>query len=209
MRSIFDTSARSVKFAAMGLFIIASVSTSAFAQQISSHKADYRFDELEYNDVDGEVIDSLGGFNGRAKSSQPVTGKVCNALDLSVGGTSDYVILDKDALHNETDFSISVWVKTTKTSSQSILSGAIKKSVNDLVFWFTNSSRFRPYLKDTDNGAIDIASFADDAWHHLVWTRSGTQSCLYRDKVFQGCVTQSSSALTIDDLIIGQEQDNN
>ena len=207
MKSILGMSSRSIRVLAIGLLFTASIVSSALAQQISSHKADYRFDELQYNDVAGEVVDSLGGFNGRAKSSQPAVGKVCNALNLSSGGTSDYVILDKDVLHNETDFSISVWIKTSKTTSQSILSGAISGSFNDLIMWFTNSERFLPYLKEVNNGGINIPTIADNTWHHLVWTRSGNQSCLYTDKVFQGCVTQSTNALTIESLILGQEQD--
>ncbi|MFQ3248461.1 MAG: MSHA biogenesis protein MshQ [Glaciecola sp.] len=207
MRNIWEISVGSVKVVAISLIIIASINSNALAQQISSHKADYRFDELEYNDVDGEVIDSLGGFNGRAKSSQPTSGKMCNALDLSAGGTGDYVILDEDVLNSETDFSVSLWIKTAKTGSQSLMSGATSGSVNDLIFWFTNSSRFRPYLKNTDNGAVDITDVGDNNWHHLVWTRSGSQSCLYRDKVLQGCVTQSTAPLTIQSLVLGQEQD--
>lgn len=169
--------------------------------------AEYRFDEIQYDDVENEVIDSFGTFHGRAKNVQPVKGKVCNAIDLSASGTSDYVILDENVLTNKNDFSVSLWANTSKKTAQSLLSGSSAGSNNDLIMWFTRDTSFRPYLKNSQNGAIDVTSIADEKWHHLVWTRSGSQSCLYIDTLFQGCVTQSISSLNIESLIVGQEQD--
>jgi MSHA biogenesis protein MshQ len=70
--------------------------------------ANFKFDEQEYADVNGEVKDSIGSFHGRAKFSQPVEGKVCRAIDLSTTGTSDYVVLDEAVLDGRTEFSISL-----------------------------------------------------------------------------------------------------
>jgi MSHA biogenesis protein MshQ len=169
--------------------------------------AEYRFDETSYNGSTGEVVDSIGGFHGKAISSQPIEGKVCNAVDLSANGTSDYLILDENILTTKTDFTVSLWAQTGNTSSQSALSGAGSGSSNELIMWFSNSSRFLPYLKGNNSGSLAITSLADNNWHHLVWTRSGSQNCLYRDNVFQGCKTLSSSPLNIQSLILGQEQD--
>ncbi|MFT2092264.1 DUF6701 domain-containing protein [Paraglaciecola sp. 2405UD69-4] len=168
--------------------------------------AEYRLDEFSYSDVDDEVIESIGGYHGRAKSSQPIDGKLCNAIDLSASGTSDYIILDEDILTGRTDFTVSIWSKTSKQSSQSILSGA-GENRNDFLMWFTDKDSFRPYLKDRQNGSITTTTIADNEWHHLVWTREGNQSCIYRDSVLQGCVTQSRDPLEIQSLILGQEQD--
>tara|TARA_R110001583_G_scaffold10698_2_gene49045 strand:- start:9876 stop:13880 length:4005 start_codon:yes stop_codon:yes gene_type:complete len=171
--------------------------------------AEYRFDETEYNDVDGEIIENIAGLNGRSKVAQPVEGKICNAIDLSSSGTNDYAILDESILNGKTDFTVSLWEKTSKETNQSLVSGAtsIGNSYNELIMWFPNTSTFQPHLKNGNNGNINTDSIADDTWHHLVWTRSGNQSCLFRDKVLQGCVTQSTAALNIESLILGQEQD--
>ncbi|MGS2721187.1 LamG-like jellyroll fold domain-containing protein [Paraglaciecola aestuariivivens] len=169
--------------------------------------AEYRFDEFEYSDVENEVIDSISGLNGRAKLSQPVPGKVCNAVDLSVNSINDYVILNENTLTGQSDFSVSMWVKTSKTAVQSMLSGA-GASDNDLLMFFSNSQTFTPFLKGASNGSVSTTNIADNSWHHLVWTRQGDQSCLYFDKTLMGCVTQSSNALSIQSLILGQEQDN-
>ncbi len=169
--------------------------------------AEYRFDETEYADIPSEIVDSIGGFNGQAKSSQPIEeGVVCNAIDLSATGTSDYATLPKNILTGKNDFSISLWVRTAKTSNQSLLSGA-GASNNELLMWFTGDTNFAPFLKDITNGSISTQSIADDNWHHLVWTREGSQSCLFVDKLFKGCIAQSALPLDIQSLILGQEQD--
>jgi len=169
--------------------------------------AEYRFDETQYNDVADEVTDSINGFNGQSKVAQTVAGKVCNALDLSATNTSDYVILDRAVLDAATDFSISLWERTSNEDRQAILSGANSVSFNELIFWFTRATTFTPFLKDTANGVVTIPSIADGRWQHLVWTRSGDQSCLYQNKVQVACRTQSTAALAIESLILGQEQD--
>lgn len=170
--------------------------------------AEYRFDETEYSDIPNEIIDSVGGFNGQAKSSQPIEGGVvCNALDLSASGIADYAILDESLVDGKTDFTVSLWVQSAKTANQSILSGAGPNN-NEMLMWFTKDVSFQPHLKNRQNGTITTASIADTFWHHLVWTRQGSQSCLYRDTVLQGCVTQATQALSVQGLILGQEQDN-
>jgi MSHA biogenesis protein MshQ len=169
--------------------------------------AEYRFDETSYDGSSNEVIDTVGGFHGRAISSQPISGKVCNAVDLSANGTSDYLILDEDILTTKTDFTVSLWAKTPKNSNQSALSGAGSGSYNELIMWFTDSTSFVPHLQGSTNSTVSITSISDDNWHHLVWTRSGSQNCLHRDNVLQGCTTLSTSPLNIQSLILGQEQD--
>ena len=169
--------------------------------------ANFKFDEKEYADVSGEVKDSIGTFHSRAKFSQPVEGKVCRAIDLSATGTSDYVVLDEAVLDGRSEFSISVWAKTAKTGAQSIVSGATSGSNNELLMWFTNATRFRPYLQNTQNGTLPISSIAGDTWRHLVWTHGNNQSCLFIDKVPQGCLNQTTRVLSIQSLILGQEQD--
>ncbi len=169
--------------------------------------ANFKFDEFEYADVAGEVIDSIGTYHSRAKLAQPVEGKVCRGIDLSTTGTRDYVVIDKDVLHNKREFSISLWAKTPKTNNQSLLSGANNSSKNELIMWFTGDTRFTPYLQDRQNGSLPTTTIAGDTWRHLVWTHGTNKSCLFVDKVAQGCIAQATSVLDIESLILGQEQD--
>jgi hypothetical protein len=169
--------------------------------------AEYQFDETQYADVENEVIDSIGGFNGRAKNAQPVAGKVCNAVDLSATGVSDYLILDAEILDTKTDFTVALWAKTSKTSNQALVSGAGSSSNNEAIMWFTSATQFTPHIKSRLNN-VTTGSIAGDSWHHLVWTRQGAETCLYRDAALQGCTTSATAALNIQSLILGQEQDN-
>ena len=169
--------------------------------------ANFKFDEREYANVAGEVKDSIGEFHSTARSAQTVEGKVCQALDLSTTGTQDYVVLDKDVLHNKSEFSISLWLKTAKTSTQSILSGATSGSHNELLMWFTRDTSFRPYLKDRPISTLTTSSIAGDTWRHLVWTHGDNQSCLFIDSIAQGCIALTTSPRSVESLILGQEQD--
>jgi len=177
------------------------------SQTPASLISEYRFDATSWvNGTANQVTDSVSGFNGAAYGTQPVDGKLCNAVDLSASGISDYIDLGTQAIDGKTDFSISFWLNSNNTSGQSIFSGANSSSYYDLVMWFNSPTDFQPYIKNNPNGNISTSSIADNSWHHVVWTRSGPQNCLYRDKVLQGCVSHSSAALDINKFILGQEQ---
>jgi MSHA biogenesis protein MshQ len=171
---------------------------------IATPIANFKFDETEYADVAGEVRDSVGTFHGQAKSAQPVEGKVCRAIDLSATRTSDYVVLNKDIFDNRREFSISLWAKTAKTRNQTFVSGANSGSIDELTMWFSRDVRFRPYLQNVQGNLISSPAIASNTWRHLVWTHGNNQSCLFVDKVRQNCITQATSTLDIDSLIVGQ-----
>ena len=170
---------------------------------------EWRFDEALWDGTAGEVVDSISGFNGTAFNATTTAGLVCNAGDFSANGTSDYLSMNAAALNGATDFTISVWGRTTNTGQQAIFSGSDGSQHNELILWIPNSTTFTPYLKGSGSGSISITNIADDNWHHLVWTRNGAQNCFYVDSVLQGCSTKSTAALSIASggLIIGQEQD--
>ena len=169
--------------------------------------AEYRFDELYYEDIDGEIIDTIGTFHGRAKDAQPAQGKMCNALDLSAPGITNYAILDENSLHAKSDFSISYWAKTSNTESQATISGANATTAfsNELIL-FATGIETRLYISNTSL-SIGTINIADNEWRHIVLTRAGSQNCLYVDSTLQGCVTLPSNSLDIQSLVLGQEQD--
>ncbi|WP_371194167.1 DUF6701 domain-containing protein [Glaciecola sp. SC05] len=169
--------------------------------------ANYRFDESQYTNIANEVIDSIGGFNGRASGAQPIAGKVCNAVDLSAVGTNDFVILDERILNNKTDFTLALWAKTAKTGNQSFISGAQSSNFNELIYWFQNDGTFLPYLFNSAGASIVVDSIANDIWTHFTLTREGSQLCLYKNSTLEGCVTRGTDPLDIESLILGQEQD--
>lgn len=170
---------------------------------------EWRLDESSWDGTPGEVKDSIGALHGTAFNATTVTGQVCKAGDLSANSTGDYLSMDNGALNGVTDFSISVWGKTSNSSNQALFSASSGSQHNELIMWFPNATTFTPYLKGSGSGSISITNIADNNWHHFMWTRNGAQNCFYVDSVLQGCSSKSTQALSVaaGGLIIGQEQD--
>ncbi|MFT4929449.1 MAG: MSHA biogenesis protein MshQ [Phenylobacterium sp.] len=170
--------------------------------------AEYQFDESSYTGAANEVVDSIGGFHGSAILAQPVSGKVCNAVDFSATNVADYISLAKGSLHGRKTFSVSLWAKTAKSSAQSTISGTNKQHTDAFSMWFERATSFDPYQKNKTSGSIATSTIADNQWHHLVWTQSDSKECFYRDKVLQSCNAHKAAKLKIDTLILGQELEN-
>ncbi len=172
--------------------------------------ANWRFDELSWNATPNELIDQQGVHHGFVTNASPVPGKICNAIDLTSSTSSDRANLGAGAIDGAGDFTVSVWHKGTSGNSKGLLSGALSTPVNnELLMWFPNASTFGGFLKNSSLGSVGIGSIHDNAWHHLVWKRTGAQSCFYLDSSLQGCqANNNSSTLNIVSLVLGQDQDN-
>jgi hypothetical protein len=182
--------------------------------------ADWHVDGPNWTGTGDVIPDFSGnGFNGLTNNASNVIGLVCNATDLSADSNTDYLVMDNNALDTLTDFSIAVWAKTANTGNQALLSGGTSTQENELIMWFPNNTTFQPFLNGNGGATITISDLtavnpdiavADNTWHHLVWTRNGTQNCFYVDINFMGCSTVAAGQMDIDvgRLIIGQEQDN-
>ena len=186
-----------------------SCQTTPLAAHIDYSYSDWHFDEDSYNGSANEVLDSHGGFHGSAINAPVVPGKICNAIDLRASTSSDRAILGSGALDGVNDFTISVWNKGSSTNSKSLLSGARSGQGNELIFWYSSMPNPNFHLKTGGGfGTISPSSnITNNQWHHLVWSRQGNQSCYYVDSQLQGCRQSPVGALTIEGLILGQEQD--
>lgn len=170
--------------------------------------SDWRFDEAGWSGTANDVIDSNGSNNGVGHSVTAVPGKICNAMDLTTSSTTDYATLGAPSLDGVSDFTVSVWHKGSSSNGKAILSGANSSVFNEHLFWFTNTTTFRGYLKNAALGNVSVTIINDDTWHHLVWRRIGVQSCIFIDGSLQGCQAGTKGApLSITSLILGQEQD--
>ncbi|MEE9330950.1 MAG: LamG-like jellyroll fold domain-containing protein [Methylophilaceae bacterium] len=170
--------------------------------------SDWRFDEDGWNGTANEVKDSHAGFHGTAYNAPTVPGKICNAMDLRANGTQDYASLGAASLNGVNDFTISVWHKGASANGRSLLSGAGSSGSNELIFWHASSTNFGGHLKGNNLGGVTTSNIANNTWRHLVWRRTGGQSCYFIDAQLQNCQPTSQSAgLNISSLILGQEQD--
>jgi len=167
-------------------------------------------DEIGTTSLSYIVDDDLGSNDGKTNftfSTGNGGGKICSALDLTLSSTKDYVTLGEGALDGATDLTVSFWNKTQSSAGRSFLSGSRTGQMNELIMWFTGSTRFNAYIGGPQGPSIYFPSIADNKWHHLVWRRSGAEGCFFTDSVERGCVKVSNKTLDIESLILGQEQD--
>ncbi len=178
----------------------------------ASLKAEYRFDECSYNSTANEVKDtSSNSYDGIGyEMSTSSLAKLGRSADFSANGTDDYISLDYNALNGIEDFTISVWIKTSNTGNQAIVSGTKNNSnYESILMWLSNSTTFSPIILNDQSKSITIPDIADDNWHQLVWTREGAQNCIYIDGNQSGCVNMPTGAVTLveNGLVLGQDQD--
>lgn len=177
--------------------------------------ADYRFDECSWTSgTAGAVIDSSGsGYHGTPYSVTTATGGVVQrAADLSASGTTDYIKWPVALLNGRSDFTTSLWFKTsTSQAQQEILQGLGASTGDDEIeIYLIDTTQIRVNLFDAGNTYTAASSFVDGGWHHLAVTRAGTNVCVFLDATSLGCNTRGSGALSITNanaLLTGQEQD--
>jgi len=171
--------------------------------------ADYHFDECIWDGTADEVKDSSGNnHHGVAVNTQPKTEMINNSADFIESSNNDYISLDHQAINGIKDFTISTWIKTSNSNSQSLLSGANASQDNELLFWI-RGTKFYPHIKGYNKG-LAIPNIANNQWHMLTWTRELSENCIYVDGNLAQCRTGfPTGALSIDSggLILGQEQD--
>ncbi len=174
---------------------------------------DFWMDECRW----GEVIDhSWYRRNAKARQASTVLeGFLCRGADftLSEDGKVDLVELDPSILNGIEDFTIMAWIKTSQEGENrrfTILSGANEDTDNEVWFYFTDSNKFYPWIKNQRDGTISLPKALNDGvWHHIVWTRRGEQNCIVvdGDVEHKGCKSLPKGALHIEGLVLGQDQD--
>jgi len=174
---------------------------------------DYHFDELAWNGTNGEIKEAHNSKHGTGHSVKSVKGKLCQAMDLTPDGTSDYATLYKDAFDDTEDFTVSIWHKGSSKSGHALLSGARAGQDNELLEWFSNNSDsgFNMYGHiDGDKKRYTKSNHTifDGEWHNIVWNMYQQKGCIYVDGRKERCsYYDTSHKLEIDSLILGQDQD--
>ena len=186
------------------LLLIAPCSTFA-----ATPSAYYKFNENSYNGTAGEVKDSSANDrHGKTVGGpQPVAGKVCNAIDLTATGGSDYANLNKNILDGIEVFSIAVWVKTSADQYHSVLNGYRPSSYQDLLMRFVNindnGTTLQYFYRNSAPTSIGNKDIVANQWHHLVWTHRVNASCMYIDAELQDCYATVAGPLSLTYLRLG------
>jgi hypothetical protein len=182
---------------------------------------EHHFDECIWENA-GDVTDSSGkGFHATAFSATPDKkgGVIGASADLSQTGTDDYLRLNHKAVDGLTDFTLSLWFKTSVTKAQQELIQAVDSNARDaLEIYIVNSDGINIKI-----GAIDHSAFptnkrvTDGNWHNLTVRRDtnmggrNSEVCLFIDGsntyCSRGTYDNGGISVASGGFIIGQEQD--
>ncbi len=176
---------------------------------------DYRFDECNYTEIAGEIIDQSGNFNATSIGlTSPVDDSIINkSLDLRENSTSDWVYVPSGSVDGLDDFTVSLWFKTGVSKNQQEIFHALGDNNGDdeLEIYLKNDDRVYIKVRDNEQRLDSNITLTDDNWHHLVITRMGQDVCLFIDGAEQECddgVNDGVLSVTNPNaVVIGQEQD--
>ncbi len=184
-------------------------------------RANYQMDECQWRGETGEVEDSSGNdYNGTAQiANTTLDGFIYRGGDFtytsqddSNDSNKDLVQLPYTLLNGIENFTIMMWIKSDQNET-TLLSGTKDNAGNngELLMYFNDKNSFYPWIKGKENGSIILSkNLNDSSWHHIVWTRNGTENCIIIDGNISDkkCKTidNSSGPLEIDKLVLGQSQ---
>jgi len=155
---------------------------------------------------DGNMQDSSGSGNHGVAGGNPtfVPGKLSNALNLD---GDDYVVIDSvDDDITSTDFSLSVWVKSTQTDQGDLI--ALNDSASAHPFELYIAGGGYPGRNDGNDQTFTSAPrIGDGQWHMLTYVREGSTGYIYVDGVLAVTYTSGFSLATVTRWSIGQEWD--
>ena len=175
---------------------------------------------VAYYPLNGDARDASGnGHHGVSRGTQASEDRFGNRSGAVLfQGTRDRIDLPHQVLDGLRDVSISLWLKTTKPGTQSILSGANRSRDNEHLLYLQREEQFILFSHGRAGQrqfecTVDVEPIADGRWHHIAWVRNATEghSDLYLDGAGQAgiCGHLEYGDLSIEDggLILGQDQD--
>ena len=191
-----------------------------FAREGEEPFAERRTPLVAYYPLDGDARDASGnGHHGVQRGTEAGEDRFGNESGAVLfQGTGDRIDLPHRVLDGLRDVSISLWLKTAKSGTQSILSGANRSNDNEHLLYLPTEQQFILFSHGRAGQlqfecAVDVEPIADGRWHHIVWVRNATEgySDLYLDGAGQTgiCGHLEYRDLSVEEggLILGQDQD--
>ncbi len=173
--------------------------------------ADYHLDECYWDGTSGQVADSSGNGNDGTANGNANTasgGILCrSALLNSDGATGQYVTFPASVVDGLTDFTFNTWVKPEDSGTHTLISGAGSTSDNDFLLYAYNTTRLDTYIAGGYQNSYNISDMADGNWHMITWTRKQGTESIYEDGGLIASNPVSTATLSVQSLMIGQEQD--
>jgi hypothetical protein len=116
-----------------------------------------------------------GTLVGLTSQRSAAPGKVGQAMAFD-GSNNNRIDLDSSISLGNTDWTASVWVKTTSSVGQAILSNQSGGPVTNALMIDAGKIRYYHYDGSWQNELGTNAIYADGKWHHLVWVNSSNQT---------------------------------
>ena len=133
---------------------------------------------------------------------------------LRFDGNNDRLDLDPAILNGFGDITAAMWLKTTKTGQQALISGANAGNSNEYLIFLADASTLRLYTGGSASAGLSWNlpfSIADDAWHHLAVVRNDTldRAAAYLDgtPLTLWGVGMTTVDIEPEGLVFGQDQD--
>ena len=152
--------------------------------------------------LEGNANDTSGNGNHGTPASLTYASGIVGAQAGQFNGTSSFISIPRSI---STDFTVSLWAKTTGTggtgaqwwSGRGLVDGEVAGSAAD---WGTAAlnGKFALGVGKTDTTISSSAAINDGAWHHLAATRDNTTGAMrvYVDGVLSGSGTGPTGART-------------
>ena len=174
---------------------------------------------VAYYPFNGDASDASGNeYHGVLSGPEPGEDRFGNeAGALVFQGTEDRIDLPHEVLDGLRDVSVSLWLKTTNSGQQAVVSGA-NRSNNEYLIYLPREEQFILFSHGRAGRlhhecAVNVEPMADGRWHHIVWVRNVTEG--YSDFYVDGagrtnlCRDLEYRELAIEEggLVLGQDQD--
>ncbi len=173
--------------------------------------ANYHLDECYWDGTSGQVADASGNGNDGTAHGNANTGPggiVCRCANFNSGGaTGQYVTFPASVVDGLRDFSFNTWVKPEDTATHTLLSGAGSSSDNDILLYASNTTTLETYIAGASQNSYSLSDLGDGNWHMITWTRKNGTESIYEDGALVASNSVSTATLSVQSLIIGQEQD--
>ncbi|KAF0094832.1 MAG: fibronectin type III domain-containing protein [Puniceicoccaceae bacterium 5H] len=130
-----------------------------------------------------------------------------DGTSLSFSGGSDRADLPAAVLNGRNTMTIEFWMRGV-ADGRSVLSAAQSSQYNEVLFWIQNGDTFQI----TDRGSshnFTVPEIDGATWRHYAIVRDASAGTLelFVDGVSMGSQSVSLSPLTVESLVLGQEQD--
>ena len=163
-----------------------------------------------FNENSGSTLaDSSGSSNPASQVGADWTSGVQGAGLSLDGSTSDRVVLPASVLDGKADVTVSLWLRTSRTGQQCLVSAANAARDNEFEVLLNGSTELRVYYHNLSLAWSGLADLANDAWHHIAVVLNDAANTIepYIDGQSLGARSRNIDVLSVQSLVLGQEQD--